>query len=76
MTTTLLKFRITKMTPFGIGIQDIKGRDFEDAFRRLSDTDKRKSTSIELLDSDTEEFRFIESGILLPKGIITLKELI
>lgn len=73
---TLLNFRITLFTPYGIGIKDIKGKDFLDAFNRLSKTDKNKSTFIELLDTDIEAFRFIEAGTLLPDGVITLNELV
>lgn len=65
MTTKLLKFRITKMTSFGIGIQDIKGTDFQDCFNRLSETEKKKSISIELLDFDFEWIKSIENGILI-----------
>ncbi len=69
MKALLTTFRIHTTTKFGIGFFEKKASSIEDCFHRISKTDKLKATSIECLKSD--DFRFIQDGILLEQGIFT-----
>lgn len=55
----LLKFTIWIPTQFGIGCFMIKGKNFNDAFLRLSKKDKMKNGWIENESGETQTFNFI-----------------
>ena len=57
--TTLKIFRIWQTTQFGLGCFKIKAKDFQDAFKRLSERDKLYFVTIEDLQTN-EHKTFIE----------------
>ena len=71
MKKQLTKFRVHVITKIGIGFFEKKAFSFDDCFKKISKTYKLKATSIECL--ETDDYRFIEKGILLEKDIISLQ---